>query len=396
MVKKTTPLKVLQVVHALGMGGAETWLMEVLRLWAKSGAGQIHFLCTSGGPGVFDEEARRLGAMIYYVPYGRAHLLRFARKFRNILRAEKYDAIHDHADYASGWHFLLGIGVLPRVRITHVHNPWLHIAVNYSVSPTRRLAASLGKLLVRLLATHVSGTSAEILRQYGFVQKRDSKVSISALHCGFDVSKFNGPRDADRKSVLHDFGWPEDSKLVLFAGRLDRSLDFDHPQNHKNSWFALNVARAAVQKDPSIRLLMAGGGDHARPELKRRIGSWGLDREMRLIGVRHDMPRLMRASDVLLFPSRQEGLGMVAVEAQAAGLPVLASTAVPRECVVIADLYEAVSLDRPIEDWVDALLQRMDKPRPPVGICRRAIEASPFSIVNSCRRLEEMYGVERG
>jgi glycosyltransferase involved in cell wall biosynthesis len=112
---------------------------------------------------------------------------------------------------------------------------------------------------------------------------------------------------------------------------------------------------------------------------------------LRLIGVRKDIDRLMRAADVLFFPSRQEGLGMVAVEAQAAGLPVLASTAVPRECVVIPELYTALALDEPIEVWAAALFQIMTKPRPPLELCRRALESSPFSIANSARRLEEIY-----
>ena len=181
------------------------------------------------------------------------------------------------------------------------------------------------------------------------------------------------------------------SKLILFAGRLDRATEFEHPQNHKNSWFALNVVRAAVERQPSVRFLMAGAGEHSRQDLESRIESWGLKDNLRLIGVRKDIDRLMRAADVLLFPSRQEGLGMVAVEAQAAGLPVLASTAVPRECVVIPELYTALALDEPIELWAAALLQIMTKPRPPLEHCRRALESSPFSIANSARRLEEIY-----
>ena len=149
--------------------------------------------------------------------------------------------------------------------------------------------------------------------------------------------------------------------------------------------------RAAIDKQPSVRLLMAGAGDEQRQQLQTCIESWGLKNKLRLIGVREDIPRLMRAADVLFFPSRQEGLGMVAVEAQAAGLPVLASTAVPRECVVIPELYSALALDAPIELWAAALLQIMTKPRPPLELCRRALESSPFSIANSARRLEEIY-----
>jgi glycosyltransferase involved in cell wall biosynthesis len=385
------PIRVLQIVDSLSMGGAETWLMEVLRLWSRSKVGRIDFLATSGNPGIFDEEARRLGAQVHYVRYGRGYLARFAKQFRQVLRDGQYDAIHDHQDYASGWHFLMGASELPPVRVTHVHNPWLHIEANYAVSFSRRLTTIIGKRLVRQLATHVCGTSEEILRRYAFQPAQTCRPKVSVVHCGFDIGKFSRSRESDRQSVLREFRWPEEAQIVLFAGRLDRAMEFEHPQNHKNSWFALNAVRATVEKQPAVRFLMAGAREDSRQDLESRIESWGLKDNLRLIGVRTDIDRLMRAADVLLFPSRQEGLGMVAVEAQAAGLPVLASTAVPRECVVIPELYSTLALDEPIELWAGTLLQIMTKPRPSLEVCRRALESSPFSIANSARRLEAIY-----
>ena len=393
--KQTRPIRVLQIIDSLGMGGAETWLMEVLRLWSKSEACQLDFLMTSGTRGIFDDEAQHLGAHIHYVRYGRAHLPLFVNEFRKVLRNGRYDAIHDHQDYASGWHFLMGASSLPPVRVTHVHNPWLHIEANYAVSPSRRLTTIVGKCLVHQLATHVCGTSEEILSKYGFRPGQPRRPTVSVVHCGFDVGKFNTRRESDRRSVLHEFRWPEEARIILFAGRLDRAMEFDHPQNHKNSWFALNVVRAAIERQPSVRLLMAGAGDRSRQELESRIERWGLKDKLCLVGVRMDIDRLMRAADVLFFPSRQEALGMVAVEAQAAGLPVLASSAVPRECVVIPELYQALPLGEPIELWAATLLQIMTKPRPPLELCRRALESSAFSIANSARRLEEIYSTTR-
>lgn len=370
------------------MGGAETWLMEVLRLWSKQGVGQMDFLLTSGERDIFDAEAERLGAKLYYVRYGRKNLAGFTRRFREILRQGSYDAIHDHADYASGWHFLLGLGALPPVRVAHVHNPWMHIATNYSTGLSRRLITAIGKRLTQTLATDIHGTSAEILRLYGLQGPR-----ASALHCGIGVEKFNAPREADRQAVLSEFAMPQGAKLVLFAGRLDAAIEFDHPQNHKNSWFALNVVRSAVQKDPSVHFLMAGAGDAAG--LRGAVRDWGLQDKLHIIGVRVDIPRLMRAADLLLFPSRQEGLGMVVVEAHASGLPVLASTAVPREAVVIPSLYEALSLDAPIDRWSQKLLDMIKRPRASMESSRQQVEASAFSIANSSQNLLRTYRGER-
>jgi glycosyltransferase involved in cell wall biosynthesis len=388
----TRPIRSLQIIDSLGMGGAETWLMELLRYWSLKGTVSLDFLLTGGVPAVFDSEAQSLGAGLLYARYGRTHVQRFTSDYRKALRQGQYDAVHDHCDYASGWHFLLGAGVLPPVRVTHVHNPRLHIEANYATSNMRRMTTFLGRQLVERLATHVCGTSDDVLRRYGFIPGRAMRPRISVAYCGLNATTFGAPREPDRGSVLAEFNWPDDAKVVLFAGRLDRSLEIDHPQNHKNSWFALNVARAAVERHRSVRLLMAGSGDESRSKLERCIQAWGLRQELRLVGVRSDMPRLMRAADVLLFPSRQEGLGMVAVEAQAAGLPVITSTAVPSEARVIHDIYHALDLKQPIGVWADKLLDVMSRPRLSPASCRAALENSEFSIAKSARRLEEIYG----
>jgi glycosyltransferase involved in cell wall biosynthesis len=368
--------------------------MELLRFWRRQGEGapRLDILATSGNHGIFDDEARGLGARIFYLRYTRKNLTAFMRGYRQILRDGVYDAIHDHQDYTSGVHFLWGLGCLPRIRVAHVHNPWQHIEVNYGTSHARRLTTRMGKFLVQQLATHVCGTSADILIQYGFpIQSRRPPLT-TRLHCGFDVGRFNAPVERDRSAVLNEFGWDEKARIVLFAGRLDRALEYEHPQNHKNSWLALNVVRIAAEKDKTVCLLMAGDGVPQRQEMQQHIDSWGLSHRLRLLGVREDMPRLMRAANMLFFPSHEEGLGMVAVEAQAAGLPVLASDAVPAAANVMPQLYRALPVRSSLADWTDALFATLNTRRVALDVARRAVEASDFSIETSANRLAKIYG----
>jgi glycosyltransferase involved in cell wall biosynthesis len=382
--------KVLQVIDTLGMGGAETWLMEMLRLWERLGSGRMDFLVTSGNRGIFDDEATRLGAKIHYLRYGRAQLPKFVPAFRRILREGGYGAIHDHQDYASGWHFLAARSALPRIRVTHVHNPSYMIRSNYGTSLVRRLTASIGRRLIARHATRITGTSRQVITEYGFDAPEFDRIPKRALHCGFDTARFIGDVNAAKASVCEEVGWPTDSRIILFAGRIDRSPDLDDSQNHKNSAFAVSVSIECARRDPRARVLFAGSASPAVPILQRRIDDAGLRDRIQFLGIRRDIERLMLASDVLLFPSRGEGLGMVAVEAQAAGLPVLAASSVPRECVVVPELVRFRQVSDGQSRWADDLLELADCPRDIVTSNRRVAE-SAFSIDYSSRALLELY-----
>lgn len=384
------PLRVLQIVDTLGMGGAETWLMEVLRLWSKSGRGQMDFLLTSGNQGIFDEEAASLGAKLHYSKYGKQTLLPFTREFRRILKEGSYLAVHDHQDYASGWHFLLGGSALPPVRVTHVHNPSYQIRNNYGVSVSRRLTAMLGKYFISRFATHIAGTSRQVLTEYGMDAPTFQHIPKSALHCGFDPDRFSGDQSAASGSVRLEFGWPTDSKVILFAGRIDQSADPSHPQNHKNSAFAVDVGIEVARRLSSAHMLLAGKPNGATEVLEDRIRAAGLSDRIRFIGIRHDIDRLMLGCDSLLFPSRGEGLGMVAVEAQCGGLPVLASDAVPKECVVIPELVTFLPLNGDTAEWAGEMIRLLKAPRNTKS-GYNAVKSSAFALENSADALRKLY-----
>jgi glycosyltransferase involved in cell wall biosynthesis len=254
----------------------------------------------------------------------------------------------------------MGEGALPTVRIVHVHNPAFQIRYNYGVTMSRRVTAQIGKGLVARYATHIAGTSRQVIGEYGFDASRFGHIPKMALHCGFDTTLFEDIA-AIGQSVRRELDWPEDARITLVAGRIDPSPDFGYPRNHKNSGFAVSIGIEAARLDHKVHMIFAGSLTPAVPVLQERIAKAGFAERIKFLGVRNDLKRLMRESDILLFPSRGEGLGMVAVEAQAAGLPVLASTAVPREAIVN----------------ITAANQR--------------VTASPFAIENSADALIELY-----
>jgi len=382
-------IKVLQIVDTLGMGGAETWLMELLRRWHREGEDrpQMDFLATSGNRGEFDDEATALGARIFYLRYGRSSLVSFVHGFRRILRHGEYSAIHDHQAYVSGWHFAMGAGLLPPVRVTHIHNAKYQVQ---NGTPGRRLGGWIGKSLMRVYSTHITGTSRQVITEYGFDASSFAHIPRMALYCGFDPSRFLGDRSLAKASLCPELGWPEKAKIILCVGRIDPWVDVGHRQAQKNSGFAVSVGIECGRRDPDVRMIFAGASSPAVPVLEQRIAAAGMEGRIRFVGIRKDIERLMLASDVLLFPSRAEGLGMVSVEAQAAGLPVLASTGVPAECVVVPELVRFKKVDEGEAAWANDLLQLAVQPRD-IPCANQRVAASAFSIENSSSALAWLY-----
>jgi glycosyltransferase involved in cell wall biosynthesis len=386
-------LRVLHVFHTLGVGGAEVWLLALLRELGnvRSRGVRVRFdICLTGGiPSDLDAEALALGARLFYLRYDRKHVFSFIKGFRSLLRQGHYDAIHDHQGHPAGLRFLFAMGVLPKVRIVHFHNPTLMLET-YESSPLRKSTVAAGNLFVNRFATHLLGTSRQILREHDLHPSSEAHDPfMDALYCGFDVARFTGDRIRARETVCRALGFIEPVHLMLFVGRLNSHADLS--RNQKNPAFALDVAITCIERDDSVRFLLAGGGDAIRCDLEARMAKQGLSNRIFFLGVRTDIPELMLASDLLLFPSLAEGLGMVAVEAQATGLRVLASDAIPREAAVVPELCTFLPLASGHDAWASKALELLELPRPDAVACNEQVAESRFDIARSTADLLRIY-----
>lgn len=389
-----TKLRILQVLSNFGIGGAETWLISLLRYFKDHAAAlgcevKTDVFLTHGIRDRLDDEAEALGARLIYARYSRKTLPSFIATWRRTLAAGRYDAIHDHQEFTAGWHFLCGAGQLPPVRIAHLHNPMSHQA-SYGSSPARRAAIQIGNRLIAHHATHLLSTSRQLITEQGFDDLRAARqLKKMAVYCGFDPARFMLV-SADARAQLHsEFALNPHAKVMLFVGRLDS--DMDEARNQKNPTFCLEVARECARRDPDIVCLLAGGGEAMRARLQERVRSWGLAERILLLGARPDVPVLMAGADLLLLPSFAEGLGMVGVEAQAAGLPVIASDAVPSECAVVPAMVDFIPLSEGISHWANVVLKKIQAPKPDHKIANQMVVHSPFSIRNSANSLLAIY-----
>jgi len=124
---------------------------------------------------------------------------------------------------------------------------------------------------------------------------------------------------------------------------------------HKNHSFLIDIFKAVHEKNNNAVLVLVGGGK-LRGDIEKKVEVLGLKENVIFTGIRPDIPALLDAADVFLFPSLSEGLGMVLIETQTNGLHCIASEMIPCEAE-ITNLLEYVSLKKPASYWAYKVLE---------------------------------------
>jgi glycosyltransferase involved in cell wall biosynthesis len=221
----------------------------------------------------------------------------------------------------------------------------------------------------------VSVRAAESM--FGPDWRKDHRWSL--LYCGVDFEPFAQPPDPNLRKQL---GIPEGAFVVGHVGR------FHEQKNHQ---FLVKIAQEAVKMSPDVHFLFIGDGD-LRKDIVSEVQRLGLAPHVTFVPDTLSVPQFMlSAMDCFVFPSRYEGLGLVAVEAQAAGLLCILSDRIPREVTVDSTLVEVLSLDDPPSRWAAATLNSRGRRVPPSGHYLQQFYASPFNLAESAQSLGKAY-----
>ena len=208
--------------------------------------------------------------------------------------------------------------------------------------------------------------------------EEDSRCRL--LHCGLDWRPFE--QALEPALVRRELGIPEGAWVVGHVGRMEEQ------KNHLSLIRLFAKIRAA---DPAAHLLLLGDG-RLKASIVGLVASLNLNSFVTIAGVRSDVARLMRgAMDLFVFPSRYEGLGLAFIEAQAAGLPCVVSTAVPQEAVCIGPLCTRLDIADSEERWVQVILEAKRSAVPNRSECYRQV-SDQFSLESNLQVLRQVYG----
>lgn len=158
---------------------------------------------------------------------------------------------------------------------------------------------------------------------------------------------------------------------------------FTYQKNHE---FLIDVFQEIKTREPNSILLLVGDGPD-REKIEKQVISYGLFDKVKFLGQRSDVADLYQAMDVLVLPSRFEGLCIVAIEAQMAALPNVCSEVLPEETKVSSD-YTSLSLTLSAKEWADKVLEKK-------GINRKdnteILRLAGYDADEEIKRLENLY-----
>jgi glycosyltransferase involved in cell wall biosynthesis len=357
-------IKVLHIVSHMNRAGQESRLMDILRANDKDKF-QLDFLLSVKEECAYNDEIRALGGRIHYLPP--VFKKPFKRYFglKKLIKEYGYDIIHAHSSQSLRWSDMLAAkraGV--RVRAYH----------GRAASSVAKLLHYISRPINNRLTTHKFAVS-KLAGEWVFGKKTVARGKVQIIPNAINTEKFRFNQET-RDKVREHFGISD--KFVM--GHVGRFMPV------KNHAFLLDIFLDVKKKQSNAVLLLAGGGK-LKHEIEKKADDLGLAESVLFLGARDDVNELYQAMDVFVLPSLYEGLGMVAVEAQIAGLPTIVSHMVPTEAMVF-DFVDFVDLQKGAQKWAEIILSKRNFKRIDT---RSEPSAKRFSISDEVKNLEALY-----
>lgn len=333
-------LRVLQVGMTRNLGGIETYLIEQFRHLDKTKI-DYDFVNITGEYSIcYEDEILASGSKIFKVVSRHKNPLLHYWQWFNILLQHKgvYDVIvlnTNSLEYV--FPLVLGKVFGIPVRVIHSHNSGFENKQGLA----RRLLVGMNKKLLAWSA-NLRFACSQFAGQWMF---KDNPYHV--IYNAIDIHKYDADlavRDEMRQALNLDT-----ALTLLHVGR------FSYQKNHS---FLLDIFKEVHSIHPDSVLLLVGDTTEESEflrDVKRKIGEYGLESSVRLLGRRDDVNRIMQAADVLVMPSFFEGLTVVGIEAQACDLPLLLSDTVTKELGLLPST-QFISLDAGAKAWAEVIV----------------------------------------
>jgi len=374
-------MKVLFVINGLGTGGAERSLSETLLL-APGGITPTVVCLNRRAEGVQDPAIDR-GLDVRFL--GSGGLIGRVKALRGLIDDLRPNLVHTtifEADLAGR---LAAAGTEVPVLTSLVNTPYEAVRLQDPEVKAWKLRAAkqMDAWTARRLTTHFHAITNAV-KDAAVRDLRIKGSTITVIERGRDPERLGEPSSARRERARRSLGIDGDPFVLLSVGR---------QEFQKGQWHLLEAMPAIDSRVPDALLLLAGRHGNASPRLRDVAARMSLNGRARFLGHRDDVPEVLAAADLFVFPSLYEGLGGALIEAMALGLPIVASD-LPAIREVVEDGRNAVLVPpgspAALSAAVADLAEDRDRCRR-MGERGREIFLERFTLERSASRMVELF-----
>lgn len=372
------PVRILHHISDMNRGEAQSFIMNVYRHMDRSRI-QFDFVVHTHNPSDYDEEIRALGGRIFILQKPRAGWMGYIYELKSTIQHHgPFHALHSHTYEASVLTLLTSRLFGIDIRIVHCHS----ISDYTYASSTTKVSRWLKRNMIRRFATNwvsSSITASQALFGYQWSQDRRGRMVRNGIDIGRFTSRLQNP--ITLREQLHI---SLEEPIIGHIGRFSSA---------KNHTFLIEIFEELLYRVPNARLILVGDGA-LRPQILALIEQKGIQNRVHLLGRRDDISELIQEFDVMVLPSFKDGLPMVLIEAQAAGVPCVVSDVLPEEANLRAGFFAFVCLKQDIAVWVQWLMKAMRSDPVPAEERIRAIRLAGYDIKEVALELEHVYAAQ--
>lgn len=348
-------IRILHCVVKLDRGGAETLIMNIYRNVDREKV-QFDFLTSLDGE--YEQEIADLGGRVYKLPFiDKIGPFAYANNLCDFFKAHpEYKIVHSHMDKFSGMVMKQATKMNVPVRISHSHSTQneggllIQLVKNY-----------YGKMVTKY-ATHLFACSKKA-SDWMFGNAHDKALIINN---GVDLQVF---KCEDKRN--NDF---------FTIGSIAR---FSTPKNHD---FLIDIFNEVYKVNKSARLVLVGEGT-LKKQIEGKVSELNLGSVVSFLGSRNDIADILSTFDVFVLPSLFEGVPVSLIEAQAMGVPCIASANITKDINVSGDV-SFISLDKSAKQWASEILSHNNLER---KNNHKKIEQAGYNIKNTANLLQDFY-----
>lgn len=368
MKKEQEPIRVAQIMGKWLGGGVESVVMNYYRNIDRNKV-QFDFICDEDSKYIPKDEIEGLGGKVILIPpYQKP--FKYHKELKRILKEGKYKIVHSHISTMSFFSLWAAKSAKAPIRIAHAH----------STTNKQEKKKNLMKQVLRPFSKVFANRyfcCSELAGSWLFGNKTYNQGKVYLLNNAIDVDKFKYDEKI-RKSKRKELKIKDKDLVIGHIGR------FVQQKNHS---FLIDIFNEVHKQNKNTILLLAGEGP-LKEEIENKVKELGLEKNVMFLGQRNDANELYQAMDIFLLPSLYEGLPVVGVEAQAAGLPCFFSTDMTKETKVL-QTTKFIPLTHTSQYWGKEILKQLNSSTR--GDTEKEITKNDFNIKVEATKLEQQY-----